>query len=654
MAAPRQFPQIRFAVPAGGTQLLLVRHGESEAVIEGRDHPLVDGHGDPALSPQGREQAVMVGERLAAEADTGAPIDAIYVTTLRRTVQTAAPLAARLGLEPEVEADLREVHLGEWEGGSFRQMVIERHPLAVQMASEQRWEVVPGAERDADFAARVRAGVERIVAAHPDQRVVVVAHGGTIGSVLAQATGSTPFAFATADNGSISELVVAGDRWILRRYNDTSHLRPAPVSPDSPDPGTRSTTIVTPELVEDGSGNDLTDSDVGPAVARLVEALGAIAQAGDYGEIEVLRPWSRHNPRITGEFADVSAIRWYLQRELAALLRQGASVRCAPRGRRSPSTTRRCFRRARRGRAGTSRRRSSSCSRPSGWRCRSTGWRTTPARRPSRSSATCCSRTTPCTSRRSASGSPTPTGPDRAGGRCRRGTTAPTRPTTASASSTSASARRTPRPSPTTSRVLRPDADADDRALRRAAEPPGHRRLRAGHRVPAGRPRPRRRAADRRARSSRTTTSTATCSTRSSSRDRPFRLGTVYTTDNRNWEFNQRPALAAIEAVAGVAVDMESATIAANGFRYRMPNATLLCVSRQAAARPAEAQRARPRRSTTRRAASTSTSRSRSSTGCAASTRPGVPAADIRSTDEPLFGTPTDPDRRGEPDDPER
>ena len=53
----------------------------------------------------------------------------------------------------------------------------------------------------------------------------------------------------------------------------------------------------------------------------------------------------------------------------------------------------------------------------------------------------------------------------------------------------------------------------------------------------------------------------------------------VHTTDNRDWELNQGATLAAMRAAAGVAVDMESATIAANGFRYRIPNATLLCVS---------------------------------------------------------------------------
>jgi probable phosphoglycerate mutase len=66
--------------------------------------------------------------------------------------------------------------------------------------------------------------LRRIVDAHPDGRVVVVVHGGVIGQLLHRVTGSRPFAFAGSDNGSISEIVVTGDRTILRRYNDTSHL----------------------------------------------------------------------------------------------------------------------------------------------------------------------------------------------------------------------------------------------------------------------------------------------------------------------------------------------------------------------------------------------------------------------------------------------
>ncbi len=58
-----------------------------------------------------------------------------------------------------------------------------------------------------------------------------------------------------------------------------------------------------------------------------------------------------------------------------------------------------------------------------------------------------------------------------------------------------------------------------------------------------------------------------------------YRLGIVHTTDNRDWEFTQQATLRAMRLSRSVAVDMESATIAANGFRYRVPHATLLCVS---------------------------------------------------------------------------
>ena len=199
--------------------LLLIRHGQSEAYVEGRPFALIDGHGDPPLSALGRDQAGKVADRLA-----GAGIDAIYVTTLCRTAQTAAPLVERLGLAPVVEPDLREVHLGEWEGGLYRKMVAEFHPIAQRMFAEERWDVIPGAEALVSFDGRVRAAIGRLAAAHPSQRVAVFTHGGVIGQALALASGSRPFAFNTADNASISRLIVTADRWFVRSFNDTAHL----------------------------------------------------------------------------------------------------------------------------------------------------------------------------------------------------------------------------------------------------------------------------------------------------------------------------------------------------------------------------------------------------------------------------------------------
>jgi 2,3-bisphosphoglycerate-dependent phosphoglycerate mutase len=219
VAPPRKFSQVPYQGPPGSTELILVRHGASADAIEGEDFELLDGHGNPPLSPIGRQQAELVGERLANET-----FDALYVTTLRRTVETAAPLARLTGLTPMVEPDLREVNLGEWEGGLFRQKVADQDPVAMRMLAEERWDVVPGAESAAGFTDRIRAAIERIYAAHPGARVVAFSHGAAIGEVLAQATGSSPFAFLMSDNTAIARLVLTPERWILRGFNDTAHL----------------------------------------------------------------------------------------------------------------------------------------------------------------------------------------------------------------------------------------------------------------------------------------------------------------------------------------------------------------------------------------------------------------------------------------------
>lgn len=214
-----EYRQERFRPPPGATEVLLVRHGASAPAREDRPFPLVDGSGDPELAPEGVEQADRVAARLAAER-----IDAVYVTPLRRTGQTAAPLLARNGLTATVVRDLREVHLGEWEGGLFRKKVAESDPVAVRMTEEERWDVIPGAESSESLAARVRGAIDSLAAAHPDGRIAVFTHGGVIGQALALATGSRPFAFVGADNASVSSLVVTPRGWLVRSYNDTTHL----------------------------------------------------------------------------------------------------------------------------------------------------------------------------------------------------------------------------------------------------------------------------------------------------------------------------------------------------------------------------------------------------------------------------------------------
>jgi 2,3-bisphosphoglycerate-dependent phosphoglycerate mutase len=221
MADRDSFEQSPYELPPGSTEVVLVRHGASEAAVVGSRFPLVDGHSDPALSEAGRAQAGMVASGLAGDEFSG-----LFVSSLRRTQETAAPLAAATGLQPTVIRELREVYLGDFEGGEYRIRAGRGDPVIQQVFAEERWDAIPNGESWEDFGDRVTVGIEKIVAAvGPNTSAVAVVHGAVIGQLCRQATASRPFAFVHSDNCSVSRIVVFADgRWLLRSFNDISHL----------------------------------------------------------------------------------------------------------------------------------------------------------------------------------------------------------------------------------------------------------------------------------------------------------------------------------------------------------------------------------------------------------------------------------------------
>lgn len=219
MSEAKEYHQTKYAPPEGACDMLLIRHGRTMPAKPGVNFDTIDGHGNPLLHPEGEEQAVKVGERLKSQ-----PISAIYVTTLTRTHQTAAPLAAHLGLDPIVEGDLREIFLGDWDGGLYRIKAAEKDPAYLKAIEEHQYGHIPGAETTEDFHDRVHAGLLRIAAQHPDELVAVVVHGGVIGAAMAIASEARPFAFRGAENGSISRLVIKDGKMTIRGYNDIGHL----------------------------------------------------------------------------------------------------------------------------------------------------------------------------------------------------------------------------------------------------------------------------------------------------------------------------------------------------------------------------------------------------------------------------------------------
>jgi probable phosphoglycerate mutase len=220
-----------YSLPAGATEIVLVRHGSSARRNVGEEpFELVGGHSDPPLSTIGRLQAGAVCSRLARER-----LDALFVTTLRRTAETAAPLAESQGLEPLLAADLREVHLGDWEG-HFAARVVGGGPLVARVFAEQRWDVIPGAEPMEDFQTRVRVGLEHVLdAVGPDRSAAAFVHGGVIAEACRMVSDCRPLAFLYAENASLTRLVhVREGRWVMRGFNDVAHLEQLDLSAAAP------------------------------------------------------------------------------------------------------------------------------------------------------------------------------------------------------------------------------------------------------------------------------------------------------------------------------------------------------------------------------------------------------------------------------------
>jgi broad specificity phosphatase PhoE len=192
------------------TTILLARHGETDWNRQGR----FQGHADPPLNETGRAQAA----ELAAELE-GVELAAVYSSPLGRALETAQVVAAEHGLEPVAVDALREVNVGSWEGLT-RAEVEARFPeqLARWLDYDQGWE---DGESYEEMGRRVVAALLELAAAHEDERILAVTHGGPIRAAFAFADG-TSHADArrlgpTIGNVFLAEFAVEGEA--LRRLD---------------------------------------------------------------------------------------------------------------------------------------------------------------------------------------------------------------------------------------------------------------------------------------------------------------------------------------------------------------------------------------------------------------------------------------------------
>jgi broad specificity phosphatase PhoE len=204
------------------TEILFVRHGQTHANAAG----YWQGWSDPSLDVIGQAQAEAVARRLAAEQGQ---IKALYTSPLRRALETAQAIEKRLALTPQALEQLKEIHFGELEGISLTEMERRFPELYARWQDKEdmtfQW---PGGERRGDFFARATEACELIRARHRGEKIVIVAHGGTIRACLAHLLPDRLGQWweYAVDNTGISRVHTTDSDARLLALNDTDHLSP--------------------------------------------------------------------------------------------------------------------------------------------------------------------------------------------------------------------------------------------------------------------------------------------------------------------------------------------------------------------------------------------------------------------------------------------
>ncbi|MBM4422646.1 MAG: histidine phosphatase family protein [Chloroflexi bacterium] len=198
------------------TYLYLIRHARSTWNADGR----MQGWADAPLDELGRRQAAALAERLKAE-----DIRALYSSPLARARQTAEAIAARLNLPVQLDDRWKERNLGEWTGltGSEAEEKFPEH------WNDRDWRIAgpPGGERQAELAARAAEAVSHILSAHPNNRVAVVTHGGTLSAALSHLLGLPPEnpVHFPAGNTAVARVRVRDGHVHILSLGDELHLQ---------------------------------------------------------------------------------------------------------------------------------------------------------------------------------------------------------------------------------------------------------------------------------------------------------------------------------------------------------------------------------------------------------------------------------------------
>ena len=194
---------------------LLIRHAHTEAVgryIAGRRAAV-------RLSEDGRRQAARLPGRLAR-----LDVEALYTSPLERARETAAPIAARLGIEACVRDDLTEVDFGAWTGLPLD--VLARLPEWQRFNAHRATSGIPGGEHPTDVQSRAVAALEELRARHRGTTIALVSHAEVIRSAVLHYLGMSLDHFHRIEisAASVTTLEIADEGPRLLCINEQDHV----------------------------------------------------------------------------------------------------------------------------------------------------------------------------------------------------------------------------------------------------------------------------------------------------------------------------------------------------------------------------------------------------------------------------------------------
>jgi len=196
--------------------LLLVRHGRIGYEYHGR----FVGGTDVSLAADARSEiealAKLIRRRRPAKC---------FCSPMKRARQTADVIATQVGLNPEVDADLREVDFGRWEGLTFAEIAASDPEIVDRWASWEEDFAFPEGESLRDFLARVKNAAERLIA-DSAETILVVSHGGVIRTMICHLLGLPLRQHLLFDvrRASLATIRVIGRRGVLTELNAGPYL----------------------------------------------------------------------------------------------------------------------------------------------------------------------------------------------------------------------------------------------------------------------------------------------------------------------------------------------------------------------------------------------------------------------------------------------